>query len=556
MRAHSTTAYSRRPWSFDETTAPQRGCAAVNLSKLQASSRPPEPLLEVKDIQGNILAGFNKDHQLLLGFRIDDVGKAKKWLNRINVLIANTEEVLAFNALFRMLKKRRSTDPKGLGATWVNIAFSADGLRKLVPGAEVERIPDKAFLNGMLARSASMLHDPSTPGQPGAPDTWEVGGPGRVPDILAIVAGDDPNEVSVAADGLLADAPEVIYQECGRTRPDIPGHEHFGFKDGISQPAVRGLISQNPDIFLEPRIVAEGDPNWDAYSTPGDPLIWPGHFVLGYQVQTRDNGNPVDPQPLPLEWLRNGSFLVFRRLLQDVQAFRQFIQARAASIAAQPGFGWITPELLAAMLVGRWPSGVPIIRSPKTDPGTGQILEDNYFLFESAVEDLHLRAELGARLIKGAPDDTAAATCPFAAHVRKVNPRDEDTDLGDHNDTLTRRILRRGIPFGKPLADPAPANDDGKRGLLFICYQTSIVDQFEVLAQNWANAPDKPKPGGHDPIIGQATEAEERVRRFEISPRPPGPPFVERLTTQFVIPSGGGYFFAPSVSAIRDKLSS
>lgn len=82
------------------------------------------------------------------------------------------------------------------------------------------------------------------------------------------------------------------------------------------------------------------------------------------------------------------------------------------------------------------------------------------------------------------PADVSGHLCPRFAHVRKVNPRDLPTDQGGaFHQTLTFQVLRRGITWGDPfpreegVADPA----DGQRGLLFLCYQTSIRRQFEVL---------------------------------------------------------------------------
>jgi deferrochelatase/peroxidase EfeB len=147
--------------------------------------------------------------------------------------------------------------------------------------------------------------------------------------------------------------------------------------------------------------------------------------------------------------------------------------------------------------------------------------------------------------------DPLGLVCPHAAHIRKVNPRDQDSDLGDQFDTLTRRIVRRGIPYGPPIHDPA--TDDGvDRGLHFLCYQTSIERQFETLQQDWANSTDNPTPGGQDVIIGQTTDEH---RTFELLAD--GGASTQKITTptQWVTPTGGGYFFAPSSSALRNVLA-
>ena len=131
-----------------------------------------------------------------------------------------------------------------------------------------------------------------------------------------------------------------------------------------------------------------------------------------------------------------------------------------------------------------------------------------------------------------------------------MNPRDQDSNQGDQFDTLIRRILRRGIPYGPSIHDPT--TDDGvDRGLHFLCYQTSIDHQFEILQQDWANSTNNPTPGGHDVIIGQTPD---QKRTFELITD--GGASAQTLTTpaQWVTTTGGGYFFAPSISALRDVL--
>jgi hypothetical protein len=107
-------------------------------------------------------------------------------------------------------------------------------------------------------------------------------------------------------------------------------------------------------------------------------------------------------------------------------------------------------------------------------------------------------------------------------------------------DTLTRRILRRGIPFGPPFTAHA-ARGDGERGLHFLCYQTSIEEQFEKLQSDWANSDNNPRPGGYDLIIGQDREEPRDLELLTAD----GASVQLRAERQFVLPSGGGYFFSP-----------
>jgi hypothetical protein len=91
---------------------------------------PDEPVLDVELIQGNILAGFNKDNQMLIFLRLDDAAEFRSWLAAQVPFIASLKEVLAFNRLSKMLRARRSVDTGSLKATWMNIAFSHAGLLK------------------------------------------------------------------------------------------------------------------------------------------------------------------------------------------------------------------------------------------------------------------------------------------------------------------------------------------------------------------------------------------------------------------------------------------
>jgi Dyp-type peroxidase family len=521
----------------------------------RTAALPLDPLLEAEDIQGNIAPGFNKDNQLLLFCRIVNVPMTKRWLARIPNEIATMREVLDFNRLFKKLADRRGGEPSGLSAAWSNIAFSYPGLAKLTPQASA--FPQAAFRVGLPERAAFL-------GDTIDPDDWVVGAPNDIPDLLLIIAADRPESMEPAACRLLniaalPKAPgalgqtglELRYLERGAVLPDR-GHEHFGFKDGISQPGIRGKVSSGSNDFLTPRFLDPSDPSAPIFGKPGQVLISPGEFIIGYNRQ-----DPHDPLlALPAlattpTWGRNGSFIVFRRLRQNVAAFRQFLHQTAQAMGSKPGFAGLTEEALGSKLVGRWPSGAPLVRSPAADnPALGDDdTANNHFAFDSATAPVRLA---GGSIVPGCPADTSGLFCPHAGHIRKVNPRDISTDSGF---VLTRRILRRGIPYGPPLPEAKAGEnlvDDGvDRGLLFIGYTSSIDNTFETLQRTWCNSDDQPDGGGHDPIIGQTATG---VRTFDLS-SVGGQTASIQLPQQWVTPTGGGYFFAPSISALSSVLA-
>ena len=153
-----------------------------------------------------------------------------------------------------------------------------------------------------------------------------------------------------------------------------------------------------------------------------------------------------------------------------------------------------------------------------------------------------------------APADPVGLVCPMAAHIRKVNTRETPNDMGASRASLDRRILRHGITYGRGIDEPDASPDDD-RGLLFLSYQASIVRQFEFLNNRWMNSAVNPRsPSGHDLIVGQNGQPKQgRVRSATVYGKDLS---AATVTTErdFVIPTGGEYFFSPSVSALRGAL--
>lgn len=469
---------------------------------------PAEPALAVDEIQGNVLPGFNTRHQVLLGVRFASSREARTWLRGILPSVSTLGEVNAVRDERRaaaLAGRERPVSP-----VFASVAFDVGGLRLLAPA--VSGMLDGSFPLGMGTESD--LGDPQDPAHAGHPRRWVVGGaPDRTPHALVILGGDDLAALRARCAAIDARDVAAVYDEEGHMLDgDV---EHFGFRDGLSQVGVRGTL---PDgSFFTRRYLDAGAPRAERDARPGQPLVWPGQFVFGYPKQRADD--PVRPGPAArggYGWMDNGSYLVFRRLRQDVAAFARFLAEEAARL---PG---MTPARFGALVVGRWPGGTPVVRNAGGDdpePPTDRF----------AVNDFTFG------------DDRFGRLCPAFAHIRKVNPRDLPTDKGGPDRTLTFAVLRRGIPYGPPF----PA--EGERGLLFMSYQTSIRDQFEVLNTDWMNRVHGPEgDGGHDLLVGQgAGTTRERTAHL----REPAGRIVTR--DEWVLPTGGGYFFAPSLSALR-----
>ena len=555
----------------DPGTGPDR--PARERWRTPRSHAPDEPYLDGDEIQGNVVPGFQKRYMAVAALTIDDSARAKGWLADVASRVTTLGEAMKSCAKVREhrgLGPERlhllGTLPPGMNDVWLNIALSSGGLSKLLKGGDhagdLGLFADQGFQRGLAARS-SLLGDPTDRAAEGNPANWIVGGPGREADVLLILAADREGEgarlLAEVRAHAVASGLTVLYEESGR-KLDTIGKEHFGFQDGISQPGVRGRLPGFPDGFITPRTI---DPSCvpDAwlYGLPGQYLVWPGEFVFGYP---RSGADPLTPGQVNLPgpaWSRNGSYLVFRRLRQDVAGFRAFLAESAEMLSGHPGFEGVTPEWVGSRLVGRWPSGAPIARVPYEDNtvlGVDRLANNNFGFATDAAED-PLVAGLKAGRWPDAEADPVGLTCPMAAHIRKVNSRETPNDLGGRRASFNRRILRRSLPFGPTLGE-LPGHDpvDGNRGLLFACYQASIEDQFEFLCNGWAGSAKRPRsPSGFDMVIGQnGMPGDRRMRSCTIF-GPGKVPATLATMSDFVVPTGGGYFFSPSISALKEVLA-
>jgi Dyp-type peroxidase family len=372
----------------------------------------------------------------------------------------------------------------------VSLAFSFQGLKALgVPQESLDSFPEE-FRQGMAARAAEL-------GDVGenSPANWEK--PLGSPEVHAVLCGLALDEarlepsVGRARKGIESmPGVELIYRQNSFVLPTE--HEHFGFKDGISHPAVEG----------------SGIPG----SNPQERPLKAGEFVLGYP----DEGGAPPPMPYPDVLGRNGTYVVFRKLHQRVAAFRQYLRANSSNPDAE--------ELLAAKIVGRWRSGCPLALSPVRDqPEIGEDPKrNNDFLFRH--------------------DDPAGLKTPRGSHIRRMNFRDSH-EIGE---ITYHRLIRRGTAYGPPLPDGVLEDDGADRGLIFAFVGAQLKRQFEFVQTEWIN---------HGMFIGASAEKDplcgpnDGTTTFTI----PQSPIRRRLQglPQFVVTRGGEYCFMPGLRALK-----
>jgi Dyp-type peroxidase family len=589
----------------------------------------PEPKLRLENIQGSIVPGFNKSNRILLFLRVHgregSISHFKQWLKLQISFVATADEVLAFNRLFKSTRLRRQREGS-VKATWTGVSLSYELLKRLNP--EAVKFTDEGFREGLFNRSGN-LGDPTS--GPFSPEKWLVGGPHNQADVLMLIESDDREDMmeeflrieeSINAANLDSDSPiEILFVDEGANLPaPLSGHEHFGFLDGVSQPGLRGLLSDDPTDVLTLRQNPNkrdqpADPSKPASKTnliqpaqgkPGQDLLYPGEFIFGYprQIPVEDElADGLNPHPgkdslTKLEgegqsapdWAKDGSYFVFRRLRQNVGGFHEFLHKTAKDLKVQDPPNASAARLVGSKLVGRWPSGAPVERVPGEEDFVlaNDDCKNNNFEFQGDTDSIVPKAGDTLACIDNDPasqavKDSDGSRCPFSAHIRKAYPRDDNARVPPPTDpklgeaaTQTHRLLRRGLPYGpvSPSSPDAPVHDDVDRGLQFLAYQTSIENQFEFVVKNWVNPPSFKEPlnpaldgtptnqgGGHDPILGQnGNKDENRVRTFTITiPDPTDAAKVKaaQLTTDkdWVMPTGGGYFFTPSIEALQKSLT-
>jgi Dyp-type peroxidase family len=510
-----------------------------------------EPVTELFDIQGIVRSGYGTlTEATFLLLRIVDARKARAWLSAIAARSGSDPSSYRVTTAADLSTKRD---------TALQIAFTATGLRNMGVAEDLVSGFSHEFCGGMAGRVAAVEGRSRRLGDLGAnaPQAWIWGGRDDVPDALLMLygtAGTLPSLIKRVW-GDLAGGFDVTRELSTRSYPTTKGErrEPFGFVDGISQPTIDWKAEGNHDGNDQTQ-----------YSN----LMAAGEFLLGYANEygiyedrpliepERDPHGilpPAPDDPSKRDLARNGSYLVFRQLDQDVQGFWRFASSQ------HPDDGGV--KLAEAMVGRKLETGEPLVQAKTPGiPGVSNGAADgglNAFTFDTD------------------PDGLA---CPFGAHVRRANPRTADIPggkqdflswglrtLGFKRDGLRddlvssarfHRLIRRGRAYGDAVDGRGSSANGGSRsqaGLHFICLNANISRQFEFVQSAWlVSSSFNGVSGETDPLLGNRLPLHHgRPTDAFTLPQAAGPCRRVLRVPQFITVRGGAYFILPSLRALR-----
>ncbi len=477
--------------------------------------------IETDDIQGLVLRGYGSFAAArFLVLEVVNDGRARKYLQGLCTRV-----------------NRAKVSPE---SSALQVAFTALGLERLgVPNSTLATF-SREFLEGMDDEvRADVLGDRGD----NDPSTWQWGRRSEPVHMLLMVYALDEatlrTQLGVERE-LIAGGFNVLHEKETTPPATLAQKEHFGWRDGISMPKFAGVPRERPKKKEQ-----------ESWTSP----IAPGEFVLGYRndYNAFTDSPTADPADDPANHLpatldgahknlgRNGTYLVYREITQDVLGFWDYLETRSREPGADPAARAIA---LGSKMVGRWPGGAPLVTSPDADDP--ERAEDNEFVYDK---------------------DRVGLLCPRGAHIRRSNPRDV-LAVDDRSTTAStlmvrkHQMIRRGRAFGRPISetmDPqeilaARGKPDiaGPRGLHFICLVGSISRQFEFVQRAWINSAnfDSLYKDG-DPVAAARRTADHENPNDEFTcPAVPVRRKYKQMP-QFTRLVGGAYFFLPGIAALR-----
>jgi Dyp-type peroxidase family len=457
--------------------------------------------LNATDIQGFVLRGYNMPYARYSFLHFGDAASARAFVR----------------LLLKVITTGQLWDSKP--PSTVNLAFTFQGLVTLeLPLATLISFPVE-FQEGMRAR-ASILGDTGI----NAPEHWDaVWQEGQVHAWVAINAvSPEALETQFAAvQALIAEAGAIhllaSQDACALVEDGkVTLKEHFGYTDGFGNPDYLGVCRKTQPG--QGKQMPDG--SWAPLAT--------GELLLGYA----DEAGELPVAPVPHILAANGTFMVYRKLHENIGTFRSFLDKWGSRYGAGDDFA---KEKLAAKFIGRWRDGTPLELSP--DGPNSVIAQD---------PDRSTNFRYGK--------DIEGTRCPVGAHIRRVHPRDA---FGFEGRLINRRrITRRGLPYG-PYADEHDPNapqdtavlDAGDRGVIFMALNANLARQFEFVQQQWiAYGNDAHLGNEKDLLLGSHGDGEQFTVQGDTTAA--NPPLFCTGLPNFVELRGGEYFFLPSITAL------
>ena len=479
----------------------------LNQTNIDPDDPQYQPMLE--DLQGNILKSHGRDYSahIFIKFK-SDPDAAKKWIsNFAEDFVTSAKKQLDNSARYRRSNRQVS------GGLFANFFLSARGYQSLgfnLVVATDSNFPSATFIAGLQAYQ-KQLYDPPV-------GEWEEGFQDKI-HALILLADDNHDNLEEQAKKVMEDVgavADIVNTQAGIALRNEKEQviEHFGFTDGVSQPL---FLKRDIDRAKE-----QGTDKWD----PSAPL--------GLVLIQDPFGQGEDSF---------GSYCVFRKLEQDVRGFK----AKEQELAKTLGLKGIDAQRVGALVVGRFRDGTPVTLSAEEESAESNLNNFNY------------------------DGDQYGSQCPFHAHIRKANPRGDKNDTGETLEKQrTHRIARRAISYGetpnvrnKSLSKQDRFHNQLRHlkevklqlaeeetvGLLFLCAQSDIFNQFMFMQKSWANNQNFVKyKTGLDAVTGQGTQ---QTGGQNWSKEWGKPDTVQFDFSHFVTMKGGEFFFAPSMSFLK-----
>ncbi len=447
-----------------------------------------------KDLQGNLLKSHGRDHSLHIFLRFHDAKASRLWLSTLADSVTSLAE---------QYEQSRRHKESGHCSLFTSVMLTAAGYLAL--GVDENQWPtDGAWRAGMkdLNYKSNPLKD--------RVEEWEEPFQEEIHALILLAyAGRDLSdeeaqkhlhEQLALMEKSLEGIAEVLVVQQGHVMRNPSGQvmEHFGFIDGISNP-----------LFMKDELKDAFDRDGYEHFDPSAPLN---------TILVKDPGGAEHGY---------GSYLVYRKLQQNVKGFWEQSRKLAAHLSNGDGSS-VSPEHAAALCVGRFKDGTPL----SEDGAQGSLNNFNY------------------------DNDSEGLRCPFHAHIRKTNPRNDTMRKYGLPPTMerSRRIVRRGISYGP--TDLNPEEEWVDAGLLFLCLQSDIEEQFVFMQNTWCdNTHFVEDETGVDPIVGRAATGTCPVS--QLWPARPGAQEDKKrfYFSDVVRTKGGEYFFVPSISFLKQLPS-